>query len=209
MSKPQIDVRDKGFKNLPTLPNALRIVFEKINPMELETIDIRTLDTYQLKILAEDAIAVYSVPNFTRATMDGFALRSDDLKNASSSNIAEFEIIEELSIKNVSNKSINKNQAIKIPTGGVLPTGSDCVVKIEDVEVYGSEVPYKVGIKGIYEAGKNISYEGEDYKKGDIIFEKGRLITPVDVGVLLSVGISTIKCYKIPKIGIFLFSFDQ
>ena len=55
MSKPQIDVRDKGFKNLPTLPNALRIVFEKINPMELETIDIRTLDTYQLKILAEDA----------------------------------------------------------------------------------------------------------------------------------------------------------
>ena len=202
MSKPQIDVRDKGFKNLPTLPTALKLVFEKIKPMELETIDLRNLVNNHLKILAEDAIAVYSVPNFTRATMDGFALRSDDLKKASKSNIVEFEIIEELSIKDVSNKSINKNQAIKIPTGGVLPTGSDCVVKIEDVEIYGSSVPYKIGIITNYHSGKNISHEGEDYKKGDIVFEKGRMITPVDVGVLLSVGISKIQCYKIPKIGV-------
>ena len=202
MDKPQIDVRDKGFKNLPSLAKALENVYKRVSLFDTEIVDLRQYTYYQVKILAEDVKAIYSVPNFTRATMDGFAIISDDTTETTTSNPLYLTVIEELTIKEASKHTLNHNQAIKIPTGGVLPSGADCVIKIEDVIVEKTHDDYKLKITRWIESGKNISEKGEDYQKDDIILKKGRLLTPVDVGVLISAGISRIKCFKSPKIGV-------
>ena len=202
MDKPQIDVRDKGFKNLPSLAKALEKVYKYIPLFDIEIVDLRQFSYYQVKILAEDIKAIYSVPNFTRATMDGFAIISDDIKDASSSNPVYLKIIEELTIKETSKHSVNHLEAIKIPTGGVLPNGSDSVIKIEDVIVEKAQGINKLKITRSIKSGKNVSEKGEDYQKNDIILRKGRLLTSVDIGVLISAGVSKVKCFKSPKLGI-------
>ncbi len=202
LEKPQIDVRDKGFKNLQPLSQALAIVSKKLISLDTETLELRKISNHSLKILAEDVRASYSVPNFTRSTMDGYAVRSEDLLSASEDNNVVLDVIEELTIKTVSSQVLQKNQAIKIPTGGVVPDGADTIIKIEDVEILSNIIPYKISIKLPFEKGGHLSYKGEDYVKGDVIFRKGRLLSPVDIGVLLSTGISLIKCFKLPKIGI-------
>lgn len=202
MQKPQIDVRDKGFKDLPPLHDALAKVFEHIQPMDIESVHLRELSSYSVKILAEDVKAIQSVPNFTKSLMDGFAIRSEDVSSASKSNPVKLQVVQELLIYQTSDKILEKNHAIKIATGGVLPNGADAVVKIEDVIVYESSVPYTIEISEPNESGRHLASKGEDYKKDDIVFEKGRLLSAVDIGVLLTLGIFYVKCFKVPKIGI-------
>lgn len=198
MQKPQIDVRDKGFKNLPPINVALSKVFNKISPMETEIVNLREVSHYSIRILAEDVKAKHTVPNFTKSTMDGYAVRSEDIINVPTT----LEVVEELLINMKPSKNLLKNQAIRVATGGVVPDEADCVIKVEDVKASSDSLPYTITISEPIESGRNISHKGEDYNKGDLVFTKGRLLQPVDIGVLLTIGVSSVKCYKIPKIGI-------
>jgi molybdopterin molybdotransferase len=201
-AKPHVDIRDKGFKNLPSLTTVLDIIKNNVSKNDIEEVNLREQINYTFKILAEDVKAKNSVPNFTRATMDGFAVKSDDIITANETNKIELQVIEELHIKKLAEKKIEKKQAIKMPTGGVLPQGADTVIKLEDVEVNRSPSEFKIFISKFEEKGKNISEKGEDFKKGDIVFKKGRLLSEIDVGVLISIGHSYVKCYKNPEIAI-------
>lgn len=200
ITKPEIDVREKGFKNRISLKAALQIAFDHVRIKGIETINLREIQS-SLKILAEDVRAKYSVPNFDRALMDGYALRSEDTAYASKTNAVKMKVIEELSIKSIPNNVIKPFQAIKIPTGGVLPSGADCVVPIEET-IQNKTGDSIIEIDHSVEKEHHISRKGDDYIEGDLVFRKGTILSPIDVGVLLSIGIASIKCYKIPKIGI-------
>ena len=198
MQNPQIDVRDKGFKNLPSINVALSKVFDKIYLMDTEIVNLRNVSHYSIRIVAEDIRAKYTVPNFTKSTMDGFAVRSEDITNIP----VTLNVIEELLINMTPTIDLKKNQATRVATGGVVPKGADCVIKVEDVVASSETLPYTIAISQSIESGRNISHKGEDYNKDDLVFKKGRLLLPVDIGVLLTIGVSSVKCYKIPKIGI-------
>lgn len=200
--KPQIDVREKGFKNRPSIVQVIEKVFAKISPLGIEEINLREIPNHRLIILAEDVKAVYSVPNFSRSLMDGFAIQSSDLRSVSAENPVELAIIEEISIKEVPKNPIISGQTIKIPTGGVLPHGSDCVIPIEDVNLIEGNGQKKIKITIKMNSGDHISLKGEDAKKGEVLFRKGKMLSPINIGVLLSVGISSIKTFKIVNIGI-------
>lgn len=202
INQPKIDVRDIGFTNLSSLNEALKIAKNNISLNDIEIINLRELLNYRIKILAEDIYARYNVPNFTRSTMDGFAIRSIDVEKSSSSNKVSLKVIEELSIGKKSSWKVEQFQAIKIPTGGILPEGADAVIKIEDVTLEEHLSFYNIIVDQPVEMGKNISEFGDDFKKGELVFKKGRLLTSIDIGVILSIGISKIKCYKVPRIGI-------
>ena len=98
IKQPKIDVRDIGFTNLSSLNDALKIAKDNISRNDTEIINLRDLLNYRIKVLAEDIYARYNVPNFTRSTMDGFAIRSIDVEKSSPSNKIPLKVIDELSI---------------------------------------------------------------------------------------------------------------
>ncbi len=77
------------------------------------------------RILAAAAIADVEYPADSRSTMDGFALVAGGGRSAR-------RIVGEIRMGHAPHGAIGPDQAMRIPTGGVLPPGADAVIPIED-----------------------------------------------------------------------------
>lgn len=121
------------------------------------------------------------LPPFNRSAMDGYATRSSDFKNGR----ANLHIAGELPAGGEWKGNLTKGECVKIMTGAPVPQGADCVVKVEQSCRSGSMVDLaQHGIK----PWLNIHRKGADAKKGQILLEKGRSLSPLGVAVAGSVG---------------------
>ncbi len=143
------------------------------------------------RILAEDVHSDINMPPFNKSAMDGYACKRTDIRN-------DLEIIEILPAGKVPKKNVGKNQCTKIMTGAIIPVGADCVLKVEDTEVVGSN---KIRFTFDY-TNNNICYFAEDIKKGDLVLSKGIKIKPQHIAVMASVGCTMPIVSKRPTVGI-------
>ncbi|MCP3739012.1 gephyrin-like molybdotransferase Glp [Rossellomorea sp. BNER] len=144
--------------------------------------------------------ADHPVPPFDRSPYDGFAIRSQDTEILSSNNSLDFKVIDEIPAGNISNKSVGKNQAAKIMTGGAIPEGADAVIMKE--LVIEKEDGKFISIKRRLKPGENISFKGEDVKEGTEIVSKGTYINPGVKALLATFGYSKVPLVKKPIIGL-------
>jgi molybdopterin molybdotransferase len=159
---------------------------------------IQTLDSVG-EILAEDVKAKFDIPQFNIAFYDGYALRSEDVKNASKEKPVKVKIIGKmLPSDNPSKLSLKACEAAYISSGAPLPLGANTVVRFENIKIDG-EYAF---IAESSEPWDRVILQGEDVKRGEIIFKKGHVIRPQDVGLLLQIGYSRVKVFRKPKIGI-------
>jgi molybdopterin molybdotransferase len=93
---------------------------------------------------------------------------------------------------------LRKGFAIKIFTGACVPQNANAIVMQE----YAEEKNHAVSISRKVEKGENIRRRGKEFKKGEIVIERGNLITPPVVGMLASMGYSKVRVYKKPNIGL-------
>ncbi|MEH7073706.1 molybdopterin molybdotransferase MoeA [Neobacillus drentensis] len=155
------------------------------------------------RFLSEDLIATSDVPHFDRAPYDGFAVRSIDTSEASLSNSIEFEVVDHIGAGMVSKKVIGPFQAVRIMTGAMMPEGTDAVVMFELAKVYEKNgIPF-MSIKRSFKKGDNVSFSGEDAKKGEILVRKGTLINPGVQAMLATFGYEFVAVAKKPRVGLF------
>ena len=150
------------------------------------------------KVLAEDICAKEDWPPFSRSTMDGFAIRSQDVKSATSKRAVSLEIIDVSKAGSSAKKSVSKNTAIKIMTGAVMPKGADCVVMKEYTKTFGNKVSVFVKL----EKGDHFRPKGLDARKGETVVKEGSLMTPGIVALLANFGKTKVNVYQLPKISI-------
>jgi molybdopterin molybdotransferase len=153
--------------------------------------------------LAEDLIATHHVPPFDRSPYDGFAIRAMDSKEASLNHKVEFEVIEEIGAGYVASSKVQSFQAVRIMTGAQMPSECDAVVMLELAQEFERDGKSYISIKRSYSPGDNISFEGEDTKKGTVLVQKGTLINPGVQALLATFGYATVKVAKKPTIGVF------
>ena len=114
-----------------TLEEAQARLLEVVHCVMSEKVELlRSID----RILAEDVYAHVSQPPFERSAMDGYAVRSEDIRTASSSNPVCLKVIDRVCAGEVTDKSVHAGEAIRIMTGAMIPEGADCVVKQEDTD---------------------------------------------------------------------------
>lgn len=162
-----------------------------------------TIAECQGRFLAEDIVATHDVPHFNRSPYDGFALRSEDTTFGSLSNPLEFEVIEELGAGMVSSKTVQKNQAVRIMTGTQMPAECDSVIMLELTKGFEKDGKKYISFKRSIKKGENVSFQGEDAKKGDVIIKKGSQINPGMKGVLATFGYAEVPVAKKPVIGLY------
>lgn len=190
------------------LEEAIKIIKDNVKPIEdIEEINLR--DGVG-RILAADYFAKMNNPPFDRSPLDGFALRSVDTFEADGNNSINFNLIDTVYAGDVSKFKIHKNECIRIMTGGKMPEGSDCVIRLEDVETYGDIV--KINRKLSHH--ENYIFEGEDIEKGELLIKKNTRLNFAHLGVLGSMGEGRIKVLRKPKIAILgtgdeLVSYDE
>ncbi len=144
------------------------------------------------RVLAEDIKAVESIPPFPRSPYDGYAFRADDIKCATKENPVTLEIIEEIPAGHAATKEVGEGQAIKILTGAPIPNGADTIEKFEVTEFTESSVTFFAPV----EKGSNIVPEGEDVRVGDVVLEKGTIITAAGCGILAGLGQMNVPVYE-------------
>ncbi len=84
-----------------------------------------TLETAFGRVLARDAVAEAFYPADRRSTMDGFAVRCSD-------GVARRRIAGAIRMGQPPPRPLEAGEAMRIPTGGVLPAEADAVVPLED-----------------------------------------------------------------------------
>ncbi|MGB8308805.1 MAG: gephyrin-like molybdotransferase Glp [Methanoregula sp.] len=151
------------------------------------------------RVLCEDVIAREDIPGFDRSVVDGFAVNFEDTTGSSESIPA---------LLNCGGRGsmgapeqglvVSRGRCAYIPTGGVLPEGADAVIMVEHTERAGDTVLVKRPV--VY--GENVLFHDEDYRRGAVILQAGRRLTPQDTGVLAACGRTSVAVARRPVIGI-------
>lgn len=144
------------------------------------------------RILAEDVYADIDYPPFSRSAMDGYAVKSQDIKEASQDNPAMLNVIGSVFAGEVFDKALLEGQAVRIMTGAVIPAGADCIIRQEDTD-YGEE---QVHVFHAGKPGENCCQAGEDFLKGERIAEKGDEVDASILSALTAGGKNLIRVYR-------------
>ena len=164
----------------------------------LETEGVRLEDALG-RVVASDVIVPGDLPPCDRSTMDGYALQAQDTFGSSESNPALLEIRGEVLMGEKPSVAVKLGEAVKIPTGGVLPEGADAVVMVEHTQTMDE---HTIQVYRTVAPGENVMQRGEDLKAGEQILKQGQLLRPQELGFLALVGSPHVTVYQQPKVGI-------
>lgn len=162
-------------------------------PVSLETEDLPLLEA-QGRVLAQDLVAQVTMPPFDRSPYDGYALRSEDIAAAAAEAPVRLAVTEEIPAGTVPSRRVVPGTAAKISTGAMLPNGADCVVRFEDT-AFG---PGWVELTGPLPAGANVIRAGEEAGEGELLLERGTLLTAAELGLLASQGRGICTVFRRP-----------
>jgi molybdopterin molybdotransferase len=178
-----------------TPQEALRALLQ-VSPVgteEIPTVRART------RVLAEELYSSVDLPHFHRAAMDGYAVRARDTFGASQSLPAYLKLAGVVEMGKEATRPLEAGEAVRISTGGMMPPESDAVVMVE----YTDET--EAGLVEIHRGvspWKNVIQIGDDIKKGELVFQRGRRLRAHDLGALTGVGIFSLLVYMRPRIGL-------
>jgi molybdopterin molybdotransferase len=155
---------------------------------DTETIPLaRSLD----RILAEPVTAAIDVPAQDNSAMDGYALRISDAGRP-------LRLIGTALAGHPFTGTLTAGACVRIMTGAPVPAGADCVVMQENAHVTGDCIE----IRQLPQAGENIRQRGEDIARGDIVLAAGHRLGPVDAGLIVSLGIASLRVQRRLRIAI-------
>lgn len=183
-------------QSLLPVNEAIKVVLDEIRPLGPERVSI---ENALGRILYEDIIATRDIPFTDNSAMDGFAVISEDVKEADEKKPVILKILEELPAGKVPSKKLNHGECAKIMTGGIMPEGADAVVMVEDTELIDST---RVAIKSSVDKGENVRFRGEDIKSGTKVLKAGKLLRPQEIGMLAALGRASVMVYKRPLVAV-------
>jgi molybdopterin molybdotransferase len=175
-----------------SVTNAQQFILESVNKLDAESV---RLEQSLGRVLAEDVRANRDLPPYDVSAMDGYALRSADLKNVP----ATLAIIEDIKAGDMPGRNVQPGQCARIMTGAPVPQGADAVIRVEDTQALSEN---KVQINAAVKPGNDIRVRGEGMRNGDIVLTAGTGITPGVTGVLATVKYADLQVYRRPRVAI-------
>ena len=177
---------------------SLETVLNEAEKFPVKT-EIIKLEDAQGRSLAQDIISDIDLPLTDNSAMDGFCVRSADIKNASAESPVKLEVAAKIDAGHFI-ETLPHGKCAYIATGAPLPDGSDSVVKIEDVpeDFHATKVTFTKPAK----IGTFIRKKGSEQKKEQILVKKGVEISPFIIGIAAGAGLTALKVYKKPVVAV-------
>jgi len=151
------------------------------------------------RVLAGDLYSQVDLPHFHRAAMDGYAVRAKDTFGASASLPAYIKVTGTVEMGKEATQAVANGEAMRISTGGMLPPGCDAVVMVEYTEDLDNGM---VEIQRSVSPWQNVIQIGDDIRKGDLVFKRGRRLRAHDLGALTGIGIASVEVFKKPVVAL-------
>lgn len=148
----------------------------------------------QGRILAKDLMAKMAVPPFPKSAYDGYALRQEDIREASRERPVTLKVTEVIPAGSVAKRPITAGFAARIMTGAMIPEGADAVVKHEDTEFTETEARFFAPAMG-----SNIVAMGEDVAQGACLLTSGSILGAAEMGALAAQGKDRVCVFRKPR----------
>jgi molybdopterin molybdotransferase len=171
------------------------------------------------RVLLEDVISPHPLPEFPRSTVDGYALKARDTFGASEAMPEYLNVVGEVPMGDTPTFSISPGSCALIHTGGMLPSGADAVIMLENTQLLkrgnigvttgGIQTPPvtekenpEIEIARAVAKGENVIRVGEDVAADQAVLSKGYRIRPAEIGGCMALGIVKLRVAIKPVIGI-------
>ncbi len=167
------------------------------NLMPLEPITLR-VDEALGHTLAEDVSSTEPLPSFANSAMDGYAVRSQDVRGASISTPVTLQVLGEVAAGSTNVPVLEAHTAMRIMTGAPLPPGADAIIPVEAT----TERNDRVEIVRAAVGGEFVRTVGQDVPAGQLLLRAGHRLRPADIGLLAAVGAARVHCHPAPRVAI-------
>ncbi len=180
--------------DLPLPDEALAAFFAVWTPAPKRTETV-ALEAALGRVLARDVRSNANLPERPRSAMDGFAVRSCDVRAAAPGRPCFLTLRGEPQAAGV---ELAAGAAARIATGGPLPAGADSIVRIEDTFLDANAV----GVLRPVPSGADIVAAGEDVPAGAMLAREGSTIGVALLGVLAALGETHVLVYRRPSVAV-------
>ena len=178
-----------------SVEEALDRVLSRVTSVATERVDLLSaLD----RVLAEPVLAAGDIPPWPNSSMDGYALRAQDAREASPEHPALLTLAGTIPAGSVAPRPIAPGEAFRIFTGAPLPDGADSVIPQEEVEADGPGVRIRRPVR----PGEYVRPRGEDMRAGEIVLHPSHLVGPAELGVLATLGYPQVRVFRRPRVAI-------
>ncbi|MDQ6742829.1 MAG: molybdopterin molybdotransferase MoeA, partial [Candidatus Dormibacteraeota bacterium] len=140
------------------------------------------------RVMVEDLVAQGDLPPFPSSAVDGYAIRAADAGE-------RLVVVGESAAGRPFDGELPPGAAAAILTGGVVPSGADTVVMVEDVEVGEGWVVVPPDTP----AGRNFHRPGDDLRQGDLVLSRGLPLGPAELGLAAAIGAARLHVYRRPR----------
>ncbi len=171
---------------------ALRLILNSVKPLPAEEISLERADGH---IAARTVRANCDLPPFDNSAMDGYAVRSQDLRNGRGNILA---VRQTVRAGRRAGRRVAKGEACRIMTGAPMPKGADSVVMREKTE----ESPDRVKVLEAPERGQHIRVRGTDVRRGQVLVESGVRLRPAEIGLLAAQGVAKVRVFRRPRVAL-------
>ena len=178
---------------------AKSIVKKRISILGGGKVDIKHVEGMTVR---ENIIATFPSPRFDNSAMDGFAVRTIDIKNATCENPIKLKIQGISSAGIPSDMVIGPGECIQCMTGSEIPRGADSIVKVEDTSGFSDNnfVKFMTPVT----KGSHIRKKGEEISKGDLLIKKGTRVTANELGTIATFGYGELYVSRKPRVSVFV-----
>ncbi|HYA10080.1 MAG TPA: molybdopterin molybdotransferase MoeA [Thermoplasmata archaeon] len=184
------------FDRLVPALEARRRLLAAIRPIDrVETVAV---DAAFGRVAAKPVVARGPVPPFARATWDGYALRSRDVRLASRRRPRALRIVGEVFAEQTYRGTLGPGEAVAVATGGAIPAGADALEIFEEVERDGPAVV----VRGPVRSGARIAAIGSDVPRGTVLVRRGEVIGPAALGAVAASGVARLTVYAKPIVAV-------
>jgi molybdopterin molybdotransferase len=151
------------------------------------------------RVLAADIVSPENLPGFARSTVDGYAVNAADTFGARETAPAYLTVSSEVLMGAAADVAVGRGEAARIPTGGMLPPGTDAVVMLEHVQALSADM---IEVMKSVAPKENVIDRDEDVASGEMVLQKGHRLRPQDVAALAGLGITQVAVFLRPVIAI-------
>ena len=167
------------------------------------------------RVVAEPVVAATSLPPWDNAAMDGYAIRAADTTGASDDRPVRLAVVGEVRAGAAADAAVPPGAAVRIATGAPMPPGADAVVPVEQttpVDAAGNPGPRGRDASGplpaaclvhvAVPAGGSIRRAGSDLRRGDVVLDRGAVLTAPAVTLVAGAGAGAVDVHRRPRVAV-------
>lgn len=146
------------------------------------------------RVLTDDVVALRTQPPAAMSAMDGYAVRGANVATAP----VTLKLIGEVAAGHPFAGTVGHGEAVRIFTGGVVPSGTDTVV----IQEMTTPQDGAVTVNTPAATGRNVRAAAIDFAKGQTLLTKGHRVTGRDLMLAAAMNHAALPVHRRPKVAV-------